>query len=101
VPVSFYFYYPLCPSPFAYTDLGGHAYLARGYGEHLIPTGRMGDVRDIANATVFLFSEAASWVTGQVLVVDGGSEHLRESLVPYPDAMLDPETTKKKIGAKL
>lgn len=39
-----------------------------------LPLGRMGDVKDIANATVFLFSDAASWVTGQVIAVDGGNE---------------------------
>jgi NAD(P)-dependent dehydrogenase (short-subunit alcohol dehydrogenase family) len=33
-----------------------------------IPLQRMGLIGDIANATVFLFSEAASWITGQALV---------------------------------
>lgn len=33
-----------------------------------IPLQRLGHIGDIANATVFLFSEAANWVTGQVLV---------------------------------
>ena len=36
------------------------------------PLGRMGEPEDIANAATFLASEAASFVTGQVLRVDGG-----------------------------
>lgn len=35
-------------------------------------TGRLGAPEDIANAALFLASEQASWVTGQVLSVDGG-----------------------------
>jgi 3-oxoacyl-[acyl-carrier protein] reductase len=36
------------------------------------PLGRIGDVRDIAEAYLWLASDAASWVTGTVLSVDGG-----------------------------
>lgn len=32
------------------------------------PLGRVGSVRDIADATVYLFSDAGSYVTGQTLV---------------------------------
>lgn len=32
------------------------------------PLGRLGSVRDIADATVYLFSDAGSYVTGQTLV---------------------------------
>jgi len=34
--------------------------------------GRLGTPQEIANAVVFLSSDAASWITGQTLVVDGG-----------------------------
>jgi 3-oxoacyl-[acyl-carrier protein] reductase len=33
---------------------------------------RLGTPQDIANAVMFFCSDAASWVTGQVLSVDGG-----------------------------
>jgi Dehydrogenases with different specificities (related to short-chain alcohol dehydrogenases) len=32
------------------------------------PLGRLGHVRDVADATVYLLSEAGSYVTGQTLV---------------------------------
>ncbi len=37
-----------------------------------IPLGRMGHVDDIAQAAVFLASDAANYITGQVISVDGG-----------------------------
>ncbi|MGP8001988.1 MAG: SDR family NAD(P)-dependent oxidoreductase [Streptosporangiaceae bacterium] len=36
------------------------------------PLGRIGTPEDVAPSVVFLCSDAASWVTGSVLVVDGG-----------------------------
>lgn len=41
-----------------------------------IPLKRMGQVADIADAAVFLVSDRASYITGQVLSVDGGMNML-------------------------
>ena len=38
-----------------------------------LPLKRIGEPVDIAGAAVFLASDAASWITGQSLIVDGGS----------------------------
>jgi len=37
-----------------------------------IPLGRIGKAEEVANAVAFLASEKASYITGQVLAVDGG-----------------------------
>lgn len=37
-----------------------------------IPLGRMGEPEDVANAVLFLVSDAAAYITGQVVNVDGG-----------------------------
>lgn len=48
-----------------------------------IPLGqRMTTAEEIANATVFLLSEASSHTTGQLVYVDGGYVHLDRSISP-------------------
>lgn len=44
------------------------------------PVNRLGNARDIGDAVVFLASDAASFITGQVMVVDGG----RTAKLPLP-----------------
>ena len=38
-----------------------------------LPMNRLGEPDDVAKASLFLVSDAASWITGQTLVVDGGA----------------------------
>ena len=50
-----------------YADAGwARAMLAK------IPAARFGDLRDLVGATVFLCSDAARYITGQILYIDGG-----------------------------
>ena len=64
----------IVPGPIEGTEgvkrLGGEAWAATQ--QNSIPLGRFGTVDDIARAAVFLASPLASYVTGTVLVVDGG-----------------------------
>ncbi|KAI8719002.1 2,4-dienoyl-CoA reductase ((3E)-enoyl-CoA-producing) [Fusarium sp. LHS14.1] len=66
-----------------------------------IPAGRLGTVRDISDATVFLFSEAGSYVNGQVLAVDGAAWRRQGAIsvgidanMEYPDYLLKGEFSK-------
>lgn len=56
---------------FAEALWSNEAILNRSLSEN--PMGRIGDPSEIAGAVVFLVSDAASFVNGEVLVIDGGS----------------------------
>ena len=52
------------------------AVLVDNFGEKLaaaLPTKRLGEPQDIANLATFLASDAASWITGETYVIDGGA----------------------------
>jgi NAD(P)-dependent dehydrogenase (short-subunit alcohol dehydrogenase family) len=51
---------------------GGGSDEAMSYMASLHPIGRVGQVDEIANPVLFLASEAASFITGSSLVIDGG-----------------------------
>ncbi|MFN8228009.1 MAG: SDR family oxidoreductase [Mycobacterium sp.] len=51
------------------------------------PLERIGEVEDIANVSLFLLSDAASYVTGQIINVDGGMQVRRG---PDYSAMFEP-----------
>jgi NAD(P)-dependent dehydrogenase (short-subunit alcohol dehydrogenase family) len=53
-----------------YQDIPGYT---REFGNSLVPWGRVGTPGDIAGAAAFLVSDAAEFITGQVLYVDGGT----------------------------
>ncbi|KAJ4469768.1 2,4-dienoyl-CoA reductase [Lentinula edodes] len=91
----------IAPGPIGNTEgMQRLSSLADGIGS-LFPLGRVGEIKDVANATVFLFSEAASYITGQIVVVDGAMEHMRQFQFPYPQAVLDPGSVQDMIQGKL
>lgn len=65
------------------------------------PAGRLGRISDIENATIFLFSDAAAYITGQALAVDGGTMHFSFSNLPYPMSVINPESVAHMIRPKM
>ena len=51
-----------------------------GTAEWILPMGRAGSSREVADATVFLASPLSSYISGQSLVVDGGAT----AVGPFP-----------------
>ncbi|KAJ5983201.1 hypothetical protein N7481_005300 [Penicillium waksmanii] len=69
------------------------------------PLGRVGHVRDIADATVYLFSDSGSYVTGQTLVVDGSNWRMSGGIsasdkLSYPDFLLSGQDIPNVTGKK-
>lgn len=95
-------------APGAVADTEGTARLVgtdrAGLARHTrsIPTGRLGTVRDVADATVYLFSPAGSHINGHALVVDGGAWRRQGAVamgaeeLRYPDYLL-PEGEEPKV----
>lgn len=101
----------ITPGPIAGTE--GMERLAAGGGSAAketassIPSGRWGTVRDIADATVFMFSDAGNYINGHVLVVDGASWRSPapmgvglEKEMTYPDFLITGHSKNIKTGKK-
>ena len=73
----------IAPGPIAGTE--GMERLARKEGNEQVrkrvPLGRYGTVKEIADATVFLFGDTGNFVSGQTLV---GEFYLLPFLIPFP-----------------
>uniref|UniRef100_A0A0B7JWE2 2,4-dienoyl-CoA reductase [(3E)-enoyl-CoA-producing] n=1 Tax=Bionectria ochroleuca TaxID=29856 RepID=A0A0B7JWE2_BIOOC len=84
----------ISPGPIADTE---------GTRAKIIPLGRWGLVKEIADATIWLFSDAANYVTGQTTVVDGGAWRTQSpsgSSFQYPDFLLSGEKITGVKGTK-
>ncbi|KAK9484779.1 hypothetical protein V1527DRAFT_469056 [Lipomyces starkeyi] len=82
----------IAPGPIGGTE-GISRLLPKGMKEKarkLVPLQRFGTTDDVANATVFLFSPASSFITGATIVVDGAAWHTGQQIaLPYPESILD------------
>jgi peroxisomal 2,4-dienoyl-CoA reductase len=68
-----------------------------------VPLGRYGTVKEIADGTVYLFSDAGNYVNGEVLVIDGGDWRAPGGMGgprQYPDYLLDDSFTRQKSEKK-
>ncbi|KAF2270108.1 peroxisomal 2,4-dienoyl-CoA reductase-like protein SPS19 [Lojkania enalia] len=95
----------IAPGPIADTE--GVARLSKSEGRDRsakgIPSGRFGTVKEIADATIYLFSDSGNYVNGEVLVVDGGQWHtqtLGNNQWQYPDFLLSGGTVSGVAGGK-
>ena len=94
----------ITPGPIANTEgmdrLGNRDAESEGTAFKQVPLQRYGTVKEIADGTVYLFSDAGNYVNGEVLVIDGASWRSSSSLggLQYPAFLLD--DTFGKTGRK-
>lgn len=55
-----------------------------GFAQRFIPAGRLGAPADIGNMVAYLVSPAGEWITGQVMIVDGGESLASPRQIPDP-----------------
>jgi len=97
----------ITPGPIANTEgmdrLGNREAEAAGEAFKKVPLQRYGTVKEIADGTVYIFSDAGNFVNGEVLVIDGGawrSPSGMGGLAKYPDYLLDDSFSKARATAK-
>ena len=59
-------------APVSYTHLDVYKRQPKEYYGKVIPLGRLGETEDIANMVLYLASEKAGFMTGQIIEVNGG-----------------------------
>jgi len=86
----------ITPGPIQGTEgmarLGNREAEASGVAFKSVPLGRYGTVKEIADGTVYLFSDSGNFVNGGVLVIDGGQWRAPSggmAGVQYPNYLLD------------
>ncbi|KAL8287538.1 hypothetical protein RQP46_003396 [Phenoliferia psychrophenolica] len=79
------------------------SYIATVAAMRQIPMQRLGVLADVADAGIYLFSGAASYVTGACLVVDGGAYHTSggNTRDMYPDMLLKGGDFRAALASKL
>ncbi|KAF3482456.1 sporulation protein SPS19 [Arthroderma uncinatum] len=95
-------------SPGPIGDTEGMRRLAKGEArkrsEAAVPLGRYGSVKEIADATIYIFSDSGNFVNGSTVVVDGGAWRMQSgssgSGFVYPDFLLSGEEVTGVAGLK-
>ena len=68
--------------------------------EAMVPLGRIGDGAEIADVVAFLASDAARYINGANIPVDGGVTKALLALMPVPTANGEIETTLAQLDLR-
>ena len=98
----------IAPGPIMGTEgmerLGSREAEKSGSAFKQVPLQRYGTVKEIADGTIYLFSDAGNYVNGEVLVIDGGSWRAPSAMMgglrEYPDYLLDGAYTRRRAAQK-
>jgi NAD(P)-dependent dehydrogenase (short-subunit alcohol dehydrogenase family) len=65
-----------------------------------IPLGRSGTIDELANLTIFAFSDACNYLTGETIVMDGGQRHAGPNTFAGLTAMTDQDWVEARERSK-